>query len=392
MKLHEFQSKKILAENNLPVPRGIKVDAASEIPETLKELQLTRGLIKAQAFTGGRGKAGGVKFFNNQDEAIALTKEMIGMHLITHQTGPEGVLVSSVLVEEPGDIAKEFYLAIVIDRANICPMMMISPDGGMDIEEIAQKTPERILKLLLPIGKELDKSITKQAASFLGLDLPLYDELAIILNGLYKVFCKYDATMLEINPLILTGDNKIKILDCKFDIDDNAGYRQLIPGVDPNAEKTPAEIEAAKWGMTYISLEGKIGCMVNGAGLAMATMDSIKHYGAEPANFLDVGGSASEEAVAKAFELISSDPNVECIFVNIFGGIMKCDVIAKGIIEAVKTVGLKFPLVVRLEGTNVEIGRKLLNDSGLNITSAEDLSDGAIKSVALLNSFSTHLN
>jgi len=384
MKLHEYQSKSILSKKNLPVPKGIKVDSEDEVPQAIKDLGIAKGVIKAQAYTGGRGKAGGVKLFTNEKDAVGFAKDMIGMTLVTHQTGPQGVKVDSVLVEEASDIAKEFYVAIVLDRAAIAPMLMISPDGGMDIEEVAEKTPDRILKIYLPIGKKLDSSITNKAADFLGLDSSSYDEVSSVLNGLYEVFVEYDAMMLEINPLIQTGDGKLSILDCKFDIDDNAVYRQLESGGDPNAEKTPAEIEATEWGMTYISLDGKIGCMVNGAGLAMATMDSIKYYGSEPANFLDVGGSATEEAVAKAFEIISSDSNVECILINIFGGIMKCDTIAKGIIAAVKNVGLKFPLVVRLEGTNVEQGKKLIDESGLNIISASNLADGAKKSVALL--------
>jgi len=384
MKLHEYQSKALLAKKNLPVPKGVKIDSEKEVPQALKALNTTRGVVKAQAYTGGRGKAGGVKLFENETEAIAFTKAMVGMTLVTHQTGPQGVKVEHILIEGATDIIKEYYVAILIDRAAAAPVLMISPDGGMDIEAVAENTPERILKLILPIDQALDKDLCNKAANFLGLETALYDEFAFVIRGLYEVFTENDAMLLEINPLVLTGDHHLSIIDCKFDIDDNATYRQLESGGNPNAEKTKAEIEAAQWGMTYIALDGKIGCMVNGAGLAMATMDSIKHYGAEPANFLDVGGSANEEAVAKAFEIISSDPNVECILINIFGGIMKCDTIAKGIIAAVKTVGLKVPLVVRLEGTNVTLGQELIKESGLNIISANSLADGAKKSVALL--------
>ncbi|MDA3853589.1 MAG: ADP-forming succinate--CoA ligase subunit beta [Bacteroidales bacterium] len=386
MKLHEYQSKALLARKNLPVPKGVRIDSEDEDLPARKILNTTRGVVKAQAYTGGRGKAGGVKLFKTKEEAIAYTKGMVGINLVTHQTGPEGVKVHHILIEEHTEIIKEYYVAILIDRAAASPVLMISPDGGMDIEAVAEQKHERILKNILPIDQKLGKDITDKAAAFLGLDTTLYEEFAFIANGVYEVFNENDAMLIEINPLVLKGDHHLSIIDCKFDIDDNAYYRQTETGGDPNAEKTEAEIEAAKWGMTYIALDGKIGCMVNGAGLAMATMDSIKHYGSEPANFLDVGGSADEEAVAKAFEIISSDKNVECILINIFGGIMKCDTIANGIIAAVKSVGLNFPLVVRLEGTNAELGKKLINESGLNIISAESLADGAEKSVALLKS------
>lgn len=391
MKLHEYQSKALLAKKKLPVPKGVKIDSEEEVPQALITLNTTRGVVKAQAYTGGRGKAGGVKLFKTEEEAIAYTKGMVGTTLVTHQTGPQGTKVHHILIEGHTEIVKEYYVAILLDRAAAAPVLMVSPDGGMDIEAVAEQTPNHILKIVLPIGEKLEKDITDKAAAFLGLDADLYNEFAFIANGVYEVFNENDAMLIEINPLVLTDNNHLSIIDCKFDIDDNANYRQTETGGDPNAEKTSAEIEAAEWGMTYITLDGKIGCMVNGAGLAMATMDSIKHYGAEPANFLDVGGSANEEAVAKAFEIISSDKNVECILINIFGGIMKCDTIARGIIAAVKSVGLKFPLVVRLEGTNVELGKKLINESGLNIISADSLAEGAKKSVSLLKEHS-HVN
>ena len=383
MKLHEYQAKKLLKEFQLPVPRGIKIDNADQTFDALKELGISKGVIKAQAYTGGRGKAGGVKLFSTPQEAKELAQSIIGMTLVTHQTGPQGVLVESVLLEEASSIVHEYYIAILVDRSDSCPVIILSPDGGMDIEEVADKSPERIMKLNLIYGKPISNQQISEAAKFLSLE-NLQKQLGSVLQGLYDVFCKYDAMMLEINPLIKTSTDELLILDCKFDIDDNAIYRQLESGGDPYAEKNAAEIEAKKWGMSYIALEGEIGCMVNGAGLAMATMDSIKYFGKEPANFLDVGGSANEEAVAKAFEIISSDERVKCIFINIFGGIMKCDTIAQGIVAAVQKVGLHVPLVVRLEGTNVELGKKIINESGLDIISASNLADGAEKAVSLL--------
>ncbi len=386
MKLHEYQSKKILNESGLPVPKGEHVASSLEVHSALTKMNITSGLVKAQAYTGGRGKAGGVKFFSSEEQAVALTKQMIGMTLVTHQTGPNGVEVNSVLIEEASNIDRELYIAFLLDRSVAQPLLMVSPDGGMDIEEIAQQNPDRIAKQLLDHEGEISSELSDQLADFLGLNPAQKIQFHDIVTKIYKVFRDCDALMLEINPLIVNKDGNLQILDCKFDIDDNAVYRQLATGGDPDAEKTAAEIQAKKWGMTYITLDGNIGCMVNGAGLAMATMDSIKHFGAEPANFLDVGGSASEEAVAEAFRIISSDKNVKVILINIFGGIMKCDTIAKGIISAVEKTGLAMPLVVRLEGTNVAEGKSLIEKSGLNIISATDLADGSIKAVELLKS------
>jgi len=272
----------------------------------------------------------------------------------------------------------------LLDRARVNPVIMISPDGGIDIEEVAAKTPERILHLYTEFNKPLSVELLNEGAAFLDLEGDLKEQFDDVLQKLYNVYLLRDASLLEINPLIVTVDDKLFILDCKFDIDDNAVFRQVDSGGDPNADKNDSEIEASKYGMSYISLDGNIGCMVNGAGLAMATMDSIKHNGGEPANFLDVGGSATEEAVSKAFEIISSDHAVECILVNIFGGIMKCDTIANGIISAVEKSGLELPLVVRLEGTNVEIGKKIIQESGLNIINASDLDDAARKAVSVI--------
>ena len=383
MKLHEYQAKKLLKEFNLPVPNGVKINSSDEVIPALEQLNISQGVVKAQAYTGGRGKAGGIKLFTSVSQAVELSKSIIGMTLVTHQTGPQGVPVESVLLEEAHQILKEYYVAILVDRVESCPLLILSPDGGMDIEEVADKTPERLLKIALTYGKPISNEQKTQAAAFLSLENQ-EKELGAILQGLYDVFCAYDAMLLEINPLISTTKNELFILDCKFDVDDNAVFRQEKSGGDSSAEKNEAEIEAKKWGMSYIALDGEIGCMVNGAGLAMATMDSIKYFGKEPANFLDVGGSANEAAVAKAFEIISSDKAVKCIFINVFGGIMKCDTIAQGIIAAVTKVGLHVPLVVRLEGTNVELGKKIIDESGLDIVSASDLADGAEKAVSLL--------
>lgn len=383
MKLHEYQSKALLRKAGLPVPKSVHVERAEQVADALVRSGITRGVAKAQAFTGGRGKAGGIRLFITPQQATDFTAHMIGNKLVTHQTGPEGVIIQSVLLEEASQIEKEFYVAILLDRAVVGPLIMISPDGGMDIEEVAEKTPERILRIHPPFNKAIPAALIDQAAQFLDLEGDLKLQFEDFLQKLYRVYYDYDAMLVEINPLIVTTDQNLGILDCKFDIDDNANYRQLGTGGDPNADKTPAEIEAAKFGMSYISLNGNIGCMVNGAGLAMATMDNIKHNGGDPANFLDVGGSATEEAVTKAFEIMSSDHAVDCILVNIFGGIMKCDTIANGIVSAVNKIGMKVPLVVRLEGTNVDLGKEILANSGLNIISAENLDDAARKAVSV---------
>ncbi len=385
MKLHEYQSKAVLAKAGLPIPRGIMVETADQVAKALENLNITTGLVKAQAFTGGRGKAGGVKFFKDAAEATELASQIIGMQLVTHQTGAEGVKVHAALIEEASNIDKEYYVAILVDRAKGGPVIMISPEGGMDIEEVAESTPEKILKLYPNVLADLDSEMLKEGAEFLSLDGDLAEQFADVLQKLYKVFIDSDCNLLEINPLITSKEGNLALLDCKFDIDDNAVFRQMDKGGDPDAESNPAEIEAKEYGMSYIQLDGNIGCMVNGAGLAMATMDIIKEYGQEPANFLDVGGSATEDAVAKAFELITSDKNVKAILVNIFGGIMKCDIIANGVVEATKKVGLNVPLVVRLEGTNVKEGQDIINNSGLNIISATTMADGAEKVAAQIN-------
>lgn len=382
MKLHEYQSKAVLKAAGLPVPNSIMVKTAAEVEAALQEIDMTVGLVKAQAHTGGRGKAGGVKFFKSVEEAKTLAEEIIGMTLVTKQTGAEGILVEAALLEAPSDIGDELYVAITIDRAKCSPVIMISQEGGMEIEEVAEATPEKILKQYPNVNEGISPELAAEGAEFLGLKGGLAEQYADVITKLFKVFIDGDCNLLEINPLCVTQQEDLAILDCKYDIDDNANFRQMETGGDPMSGLNDAEIEATKWGMSYIQLDGNIGCMVNGAGLAMATMDIIKEYGEDPANFLDVGGSATEEAVAKAFELITSDKNVKAILVNIFGGIMKCDIIANGVVAATKKVGLEVPLVVRLEGTNVKEGQEIINNSGLNIISATTMADGAAKVAA----------
>jgi succinyl-CoA synthetase beta subunit len=377
MKLHEYQAKAILRQAGLPVPKGEVVFKAEEVSEALARLGGNSGVAKAQAYTGGRGKAGGIKLFKTAEEALSHSKQLIGMTLVTKQTGPEGVKIEAVLLEEASVIKRELYVAVTLDRAKANIVLILSPEGGMDIEEVAEKTPDRILKLYPAWGRNIDPALAAQGAKFLGLEGDQAKSFGDILEKLYRIYQEKDCTLLEINPLVVNGAGGLSLLDCKFNIDENAVFRQTDTGGDPDAEKDPSEIEAGKYGLSYIKLDGDIGCMVNGAGLAMATMDIIAHYGAQPANFLDVGGSASEEAVTKAFEIITSDKNVKGILVNIFGGIMPCDRIARGIVNAVKTTGLKVPLVVRLEGTNVKEGKEVIEQSGLNLTSATDLEDAA---------------
>lgn len=385
MKLLEHQAKKVLASYHLPVPGHELVTSVDEVDAALKRLgNISTGVVKAQVYTGGRGKAGGVRLFKSAAEAQQIVLEMLGMRLITHQTGDEGVVVGSVIIEEASDIERELYVAIAIDRVHSSPLIMLSEEGGVDIESVAENMPEKLLRLRPKISVDIPEGMLKEAADFLSLQADAHSEFQAVLEKLYEVFKKTDASLLEINPLIVSKSNHISILDCKFDIDENALYRQKHLGLDSHSDKDDAEIEAAKYNMSYISLHGNIGCMVNGAGLAMATMDTITYYGGIPANFLDVGGSASAAAVTKAFELISADANVQCILVNIFGGIMKCDIIAEGIIAAVKKVGLNVPLVVRLEGTNVEEGKALIAQSKLHLIAAESLADAAQKAVASL--------
>jgi succinyl-CoA synthetase beta subunit len=379
MKLHEYQAKAILRKAGLPVPKGEVVFKAEELPGALAKLGMNSGVAKAQAYTGGRGKAGGIKLFKTADEASAVTRQLLGMTLVTKQTGPEGVKIEAVMLEEASVIKRELYVAVTLDRGKANIVFILSPEGGMDIEEVAEKTPEKIRKFYPAWGRNIDAAIISEGAAFLGLVGDQVKAFGDILEKLYRLYQEKDCTLLEINPLVVNGEGGLALLDCKFDIDENAVFRQKDTGGDPDAGKDPSEVEAGKYGLSYIKLDGDIGCMVNGAGLAMATMDIIAHYGAQPANFLDVGGSASEEAVTKAFEIICADKNVKGILVNIFGGIMPCDRIARGIVNAVKTTGLKVPLVVRLEGTNVKEGKEVIEKSGLDLTSADNLEDAARK-------------
>ncbi len=382
MKLLEYQAKKLLSEVGLPVPKGELVTEVGQVDAALQKLGIERGVAKAQAFTGGRGKGGGIKLFKSSDEAKSYAKDMLGMTLVTKQTGPAGTLIHSVYLEEASEIDVELYVALTLDRAKSCPVFILCPEGGMEIEEIAEETPEKILKLHAPLSTGVSDELLSQSAEFMGIPEKSQAQWGQVLKGLFDMFIKRDCSLLEINPLILTKSGELSILDCKFSIDDNALFRQKDSGGDPYAELTKSEIEAEQYGLNYIKLDGDIGCMVNGAGLAMATMDIIQHYGAEPANFLDVGGSASEEAVTKAFQIITSDPNVKGILVNIFGGIMECDKIAKGIVNAVSISGLSVPLVVRLSGTHSEEGKAIIDGSNLSLQSAETLSEGAEKIVA----------
>jgi succinyl-CoA synthetase beta subunit len=388
MKIHEYQGKEILRKYGVPVPKGIPAFSPDEAERAAKTLISDTGsetlVVKAQIHAGGRGKGGGVKVVKGAEAARETAQKMLGMTLVTPQTGPAGRLVKRLLIEQGVAIARELYLGMLVDRASGRVVVMASSEGGMDIEEVAAKHPEKILKELVDPVLGLAPYQARNLAYGLGLKGDAAKSGASFLQKLYKAFLEVDGSLAEINPLVVTADGKVLALDCKFNFDDNALYRHTdIEAYRDLDEEEPAEIEAKKFDLSYIKLDGNIGCMVNGAGLAMATMDIIKHFGGQPANFLDVGGGATTEKVTAAFKIITSDPAVKGIFVNIFGGIMKCDTIAAGVIEAVKQVGLRVPLVVRLEGTNVEQGRKMLSESGLAVTAALDMADGAKKIAAL---------
>ena len=382
MNIHEYQAKQILAKYKVPVPRGQVAYTPKEAVQGAQALGGKLWVVKAQIHAGGRGKGGGVKLAKSLDEVESLAKNMLGMTLITHQTGPEGKVVKRIYIEEGTGIEKELYLSMVIDRASSRVTFIASTEGGMDIEEVAHKHPEKILKLAVDPASGMQPFHSRKLAFGLKLPKELHGKFDQFLNTLYTAFVDTDASQLEINPLVITKDGGLVALDAKFNFDENALYRH--PDIndlrDPN-EEDPLEQKAAQFGLNYIKMDGNIGCMVNGAGLAMATMDIIKLNGASPANFLDVGGGATKEKVGEAFKLILSDPNVKGILVNIFGGIMRCDVIAEGIISAAREVNLHVPLVVRLEGTNVELGKKMLASSGLAITPADNLGDAAEKIV-----------
>jgi len=383
MKIHEYQGKEILRQFGVPTPRGIACFSVDEAVAATQQLGGDVWVIKAQIHAGGRGKGGGVKVAHTQDEVRSAAQQILGMHLVTHQTSKEGQKVRRLLIEEGALIAKEFYIGMVIDRSNQRVALLASSEGGMEIEQVAARSPEKIHTVHIdPVGGLSDKA-GAQTARDIGIPEESIAATVILLKNLYRAFVEKDAMLAEINPLVLTADGAVIALDAKFNFDSNALYRhpEVVAYRDLD-EEDPAEIEASKFGLSYISLEGDIGCLVNGAGLAMATMDIIKLFGGNPANFLDVGGGASQEKVTEAFKLMLRNSNLRAILVNIFGGIMKCDVIAEGVVAAAREVNLAVPLVVRLEGTNVELGNKILADSGLPIISGIDMADAAKKVVA----------
>jgi succinyl-CoA synthetase beta subunit len=385
MNIHEYQGKELLRQYGVAVPNGKVAFSVDEAVEAAKELGSKVSVVKAQIHAGGRGKAGGVKVAKGLDEVRTYANEILGKTLVTHQTGPEGKEVKRLLVEEGCDIKNEYYIGLVLDRATSSVVMMASEEGGTEIEEVAEATPEKIFKEIIDPAVGLQGFQARRLAFNINIPKELVGQAVKFMMGLYKVFVEKDCSIAEINPLVTTGDGKVMALDAKLNFDSNALYRQKdILAYRDLEEEDEKEIEASKYDLSYISLDGNIGCMVNGAGLAMATMDIIKHYSGDPANFLDVGGGATAEKVTEAFKIILSDDSVKGIFVNIFGGIMKCDIIAEGVVEATKQVGLEIPLVVRLEGTNVDLGKQILKDSGLNITAADSMADGAQKIVSLV--------
>ncbi|MED3573431.1 ADP-forming succinate--CoA ligase subunit beta [Cytobacillus praedii] len=385
MNIHEYQGKEILRKYGVAVPNGKVAFTVEEAVEAAKELGTQVCVVKAQIHAGGRGKAGGVKVAKNLDEVRTYANEILGKTLVTHQTGPEGKEVKRLLIEEGCDIKKEYYIGLVLDRATSRVVLMASEEGGTEIEEVAEKTPEKIFKEEIDPVVGLSAYQARRIAFNINIPKELVGQAVKFMMSLYTAYIEKDCSIAEINPLVVTGDGKVMALDAKLNFDSNALYRQKeVLEYRDLEEEDAKEIEASKYDLSYISLEGNIGCMVNGAGLAMSTMDIIKHYGGDPANFLDVGGGATAEKVTEAFKIILSDPNVKGIFVNIFGGIMKCDVIATGVVEAAKQVGLKVPLVVRLEGTNVDLGKKILAESDIEIVAAESMADGAQKIVSLV--------
>ena len=385
MKIHEYQAKQILARYGVRIPRGEVAYTKEEARAAAEKLRGTV-VVKAQIHAGGRGKGGGVKLAKTVDESEEIAGKMIGMNLVTAQTGPEGRKVQKVLIEEGLDIRKELYLGIVIDRQTGKPVFMASASGGMDIEEVAAKTPELILKEYVQPGFGLQPYQARKLAFGLGLAPELINDATQFMVALYKAFEDTDASLAEINPFLVTGDNKVYALDAKMNFDDNALYRHKdLKELRDLNEEEPLEIEASKFGLNYIKLDGNVACMVNGAGLAMATMDIIKLAGGSPANFLDVGGGASAEQVKNAFRILLADKAVKAVLINIFGGIMRCDIVASGVVEAAKALGVSVPIVVRLEGTNVEQGQEILRNSGLNFIVADGMKDAAEKVVAAAN-------
>ena len=383
MNIHEYQAKAVLREFGVPVPKGIPAFSVDEAVKAAGELGGPVWVVKAQIHAGGRGKAGGVKVVKSIDDVKKEAARILGSVLVTPQTGPHGKQVNRLYIEDGSAIDKEFYLSMLVDRAISRIAIVVSTEGGMDIEKVAHDTPDKIVTISVDPAANICPHHVRRISKALGLDADLQKQMSPLLTYLHKAFVEKDMSLLEVNPLVVTKDRKLVCLDAKIGFDDNALYRHPdVAALRDVTEEDAKEIEASKYDLNYVALDGSIGCMVNGAGLAMATMDIIKLYGMEPANFLDVGGSASKEKVAAAFKIITSDPKVKGILVNIFGGIMKCDVIAEGVVAAVKEVGLKVPLVVRLEGTNVELGKKIIAESKLNVTSGDDLDDAAQKIVA----------
>lgn len=383
MNIHEHQAKELLKQFNVPVLNGFVVYNEAELDKQIDTLKGPIWVVKAQIHAGGRGKGGGVKVVNSIENVYEAFNNMMGMNLVTKQTGPEGREVKRIYIEDGCKIKEEFYLSYLIDRKTKSICLIATSEGGMDIEEVAEKTPHKIAKIFIdPTTNKLSKDDVSQASDILNLEETQFDQLNEILSNILKLFIEKDASLIEINPFVLTEDNQFLCLDAKMNFDSNALFRhEEILALRDLSEEEPLEIEASKHGLNYIKLDGTIGCMVNGAGLAMATMDIIKLYGEKPANFLDVGGGATKEQVMNAFKIILSDESVKGILVNIFGGIMRCEIIAQGIIDTANELNLSIPLVVRLEGTNVELGKKYLDESGLNIISANDLDDAAKKIV-----------
>jgi len=386
MKIHEYQGKALLKEYGVPVPRGIVAKSPEEAEAAARELGTDVVVVKAQIHAGGRGKGGGVKLARSPEEAKQIASEILGMQLVTHQTGPEGQEVRTLLIEEGLPIDKEFYLGITLDRVTGRDVMMASSAGGMDIEKVAEETPELILKAVIDPAVGLQPFQARELAFGLGIPNELINKAASFMISLYEAYQKMDASLVEINPFLLTKDSRLIALDAKVTFDDNAMFRHKdFPELRDLNEEEPLEIEASKYDLNYIKLDGNIGCMVNGAGLAMATMDIIKLHGGEPANFLDVGGGASQERVEQAFKILLADQNVKAVLINIFGGIVRCDMVANGVVAAAKNLGVSIPIVARLEGTNVEEGRRVLRDSDIGIIPAEGMSDAAEKVVSAAN-------
>ena len=390
MNIHEYQAKQLFERFGVATPKGIAAATAQEAAQTARNMGLSQYVVKAQVHAGGRGKGtfkngfkGGVHVVKSVEEVEEVAGKMLNQVLVTKQTGETGKLVSKIMVAEAVDLKKECYFAILQDRARECPVIVASTEGGMDIEEVAATRPEAIIREHIDPALGILPFQALKIAVALGLTGPLLRQATKLITNVYKLFTALDSSLVEINPLVVTTDDRVCALDAKFNFDDNALYRHPeIMEMRDETEEDPREVEAGKYDLNYIGLDGNIGCMVNGAGLAMATMDIIKYYGGEPANFLDVGGSATEEMVTNAFRILTSDKNVKALLVNIFGGIMRCDVIAQGIVAAAKNIDMKIPLVVRLEGTNVEIGKKILADSGISIIPADNLDEAAQKAVA----------